>query len=79
MYDGEGKTIVAPAIPDDWKDYSFKLRSINGLVITVEVKNGVISEVLAEAYRDTDTELYLKDKLITKISLKKGESKLLEF
>lgn len=73
LYDGEGKTVIAPAIPSEWKDYSFKLRSINGFVITVRVTNGKLTEAIIEAYKDTSTNLYLGDNKILTINLKKGQ------
>ena len=74
LYDGEGKTVIAPAIPAEWVDYSFKLRSINGFVITVSVKNGELINADIEAYKDTCTELYLCGRKITTLDLKKGQT-----
>lgn len=73
LYDGEGKTVIAPAIPTEWRDYSFKLRSINGFVIDVSVKGGELYSLTVEAYRDTCTDLYFGDERIAVINIKKDE------
>jgi alpha-L-fucosidase 2 len=73
LYDGEGRTVIAPALPDSWKDYSFKLRSINGFVITATVRNGALTEALIEAYKDVDAVLCLGDTVIAALKLKKDQ------
>ena len=74
LYDGDGKTIIAPAIPDTWSDYSFKLRSKNGFVIEAKVENGRLINAVLEAYKDVDTELCLGNLSVRHVKLSSGDS-----
>ena len=74
LYDGDGKTVIAPAIPDTWSDYSFKLRSKNGFVIEAKVENGELVKAALEAYKDVDTELCIGCRSVRHIKLSSGDS-----
>lgn len=75
LLDRDGEIVIAPAIPSEWKDYSFKLRSINGVLVTVAVENGRPISVTLEAYADTDLKICFMDEELTTVSLKKGETR----
>ena len=44
LQDHHGDTVIAPAIPDSWKNFSFKLRSKNGVMIESCIENGELIE-----------------------------------
>ena len=61
--------IISPAVPDNFKNYSFKLRSKKGVIVEVVVKNGELNKVDLEAYRNTEFPLYYGERFIQKIKL----------
>ncbi len=75
LLDGEKKVTIAPAVPEKWQDYSFKLRSKNGVLITVEVASGKLTKVSLKAYKDADFELIFGYDKVANIKLGKGEKK----
>ena len=78
LLDSEGKVTISPTIPEKWRDYSFKLRSKNGVIITAEIKNNALVKVELEAYKDTSFELLFGYDKVADVFLKKGEAKVIE-
>ena len=77
LLDSDGKVTVSPAIPEKWRDYSFKLRSKNGVIITAEVKDASLVKLQLEAYKDTIFELIFGYDKIADVCLKRGETKII--
>lgn len=73
LQDHHGKTVISPAVYDGWNDYSFKLRSKNGVIIEAVIKNKELLSVSMDAYADSSFPLYYKDRYICEINLKKDE------
>lgn len=73
LQDIDDKVVVCPAVPRSWNDYSFKLRSSNGVIVTVKNISDM-REVKLEAYRDTVLTLDSSRGEMFDIELKKGES-----
>lgn len=73
LQDIDNKVVICPAVPDKWNDYSFKLRSSNGVIVTVKNNNDE-RKVILEAYRDTSLLLDCSNGNMFDIELKKGES-----
>lgn len=73
LLDGEGRITISPAIPEKWRDYSFKLRSKNGVIIEAEIKNGVLERTVLKAYRDCTFDLYFGDEQIDTLKLRRGD------
>ncbi len=73
LLDGEGRITISPAIPEKWHDYSFKLRSKNGVTVEAVIKSGVLERTVLEAYRDCTFELYFGDEPIDTLKLRRGD------
>lgn len=71
--DGKGRITISPAIPEKWHDYSFKLRSKNGVIVEAEIKNGTLGRTVLKAYRDCSFELYFGDEHIDTLKLRRGD------
>lgn len=74
LQDHHGKVIIAPAIPQFWKNFSYKMRSKCGAIIEVKVENGNLTSLVATAYADCSFPVYFADKFVSNIELKAGES-----
>jgi alpha-L-fucosidase 2 len=74
LQDHHGDTVIAPAIPSNWNNLSYKLRSKNGVIIEVIIENGELSKATLTAYADAEFPVYFKDRFLCHISLKKGET-----
>ena len=79
LLDSAGKVTIAPAIPAKWSDYSFKLRSKNGVIVTAVVEGGKLMSITMEAYRDTEFDLYFDYEEKCHVTLAKGEEQTLTF
>ena len=79
LLDSAGKLTVAPCIPEKWRDYSFKLRSKNGVIITAVVEDAKLVSVEMEAYKDAEFDLYFGYDELCHVKMAKGESKKIEF
>lgn len=73
LQDIDDKIVVCPAVPKNWNNYSFKLRSSNGVIVTVKNKLDE-RDVTLNAYRDTKLILDCSKGEMFDIELKKGES-----
>lgn len=71
--DGKGRITISPAIPEKWHDYSFKLRSKNGVIVEAEIKDGTLGRTVLKAYRDCSFELYFGDEHIDTLKLRRGD------
>ena len=74
LQDLDDSIVICPAIPEDWKNYSFKLRSAKGLLVTVSCNNGE-KTISLEALRDVCTTLEWALDKVADVTLKKGEAK----
>ncbi len=79
LLDSAGKLTISPAIPEKWRDYSFKLRSKNGVIITAVIEDAKLVSVEMEAYKDCDFDLYFGYDELTHVKLAKGDVKKIEF
>ncbi len=78
LQDINGDIVIAPAIPSIWKNYSFKLRSANGAIVTYTNKDGKAT-VHLEAWRDIDnTRVFVDEKQIALVKLGKGQTQTIE-
>ena len=74
LQDLDDSIVICPAIPEDWKNYSFKLRSAKGLLVTVSCNNGE-KTITLEALRDVSTAVEWALDKVADVTLKKGETK----
>lgn len=74
LQDHHGKMVISPAVPDEWSDYSFKMRSKCGVMIEAKIVSGKLVSVDLNAYADCSFPLYFKDRYICTVELKKDES-----
>ena len=74
LQDLDDSIVICPAIPEDWKNYSFKLRSAKGLLVTVSCNNGE-KTITLEALRDVSTAVEWALDKVADVTLKKGEAK----
>lgn len=74
LYDDEQMVRVAPAVPAVWKNFSFKLRTKNGALITAAFREGRLQEVTAQALRDCAFTLYNGTEKLMPVCLKAGET-----
>lgn len=72
LQDIDHKLVICPAIADKWKDYSFKLRSSHGVMVTVKNKGGK-RMIILEALMDCKFDLWNESHKLTNVVLKKGE------
>lgn len=74
LYSENDIIVLCPAIPADWQNLSFSLRAENGVLVTADVKNGIVERLKLFAECEASFTLEGMNEKPLELHLNKGES-----